>query len=297
MQTCPKILVNRLGALGDVLLTTPIVSRIHKNYAGNCEIFVRTFSVEVYENNPFVARTFHPSEAIDISSFNVILNLDYAYENNPRMHILDAYELFVFGGVSSDRQPQLFPSPEDEYSVEKFLTDVGSGFIVLHMRNIGAEIRWQNSRNISASIWSSVIDSLLRETSLKIIQIGSRADLAFQGSDRLFDARELFSIQKLGLLIEMSRAFVGVDSAPYHIATTTSAPIVALFTTAKSDYRKPFRNAGSFFPIKANIECYGCIENLPLGSTSISCFREDFECRNRFCPDIVFETTLTATGL
>ncbi len=296
MQTRPKILVNRLGALGDVLLTTPIVNRIYKNYTGACQIFVRTFSVEVYKGNPFVVKIFHPSEAVDLSSFNVILNLDYAYENNSRMHILDAYEYFAFGGASPDRQPQLFALPEDKHSVDKFLMDIGSGFIVMHMRNINAEIEWQNSRNISASIWSSVIDSLLRETSLKIIQVGSSADLAFYGNDRLIDARGLFSIQKLGLLIEMSRAFVGVDSAPYHVATTTSAPIVALFTTAKSDYRKPFRTVGSFYPIKANIECYGCIENLPLGSTSISCLREDFECRNRFCPDVVFETILTATG-
>jgi hypothetical protein len=43
IQTKPRLLINRLGVLGDVILTTPIIRKIHEDHVGFCEISVRTF--------------------------------------------------------------------------------------------------------------------------------------------------------------------------------------------------------------------------------------------------------------
>jgi ADP-heptose:LPS heptosyltransferase len=297
MQTNPKILLNRLGAVGDVILTTPIVERLHSNYGGNCEISIRTFATDVFLNNPFITRAISPHEELDIGQFNIFINLDSAYERNPSIHILDAYELFTFGSTSSNRQTKLYSSIEDKFTVNEYIKEIKAEFIVLHMRNIHSEAIWQNSRNLPSEFWRSIINLILNNTNFSIIQIGSKDDLAFDYSNRLLDLRSKFNLQQLHHLISSCKCFLGVDSAPYHIAATTITPIVALFTTAKSDFRKPYRKSGDFFPISSEIDCYGCIEKLPLGSTSVSCFRGDVECRNRFNFEKVFASVMHAINV
>lgn len=292
LQRKPTILLNRLGAVGDVILTTPIVEGLYQKYGGFCDISIRTFSGDVYKNNPYIKEAIHPTQAIDIGAYNMFINLDSVYENNPSIHILDAYEYHVFGALSLRRQTKIYPSTSDQEYVGHLLKDLSGDYVVLHMRNIQSEVTWQNSRNLPITFWQAVIDRLLEESDLHIVQIGTQEDLAFDHSPRLVDARNKFSMQQLHVLLKDAKAFAGVDSAPFHIAGTTDVPIVALFTTAKFEYRKPFRNTSKFIPISAEIECYGCIEKQPLGSTGVDCHRGDVECRNRFNSNHVYESIM-----
>jgi ADP-heptose:LPS heptosyltransferase len=295
LQKKPTILLNRLGAVGDVILTTPIVEGLYQKYGGFCDISIRTFSGDVYKNNPYIKEILHPHQAIDIGSYNIFINLDSVYENNPSIHILDAYEYHVFGALSLRRQAKIYPSTSDQEHVDHLLKNSSGDYLVLHMRNIQSAVPWQNSRNLPVDFWRAVIEKLLKESKFHIVQIGTQEDLAFDQNPRLVDARNKLSIQQLHELFKNAKAFAGVDSAPFHIAGTTNIPIVALFTTARFEYRKPYRHKVKFIPITAEIECYGCLEKQALGSTGIDCHRGDVECRNRFNPDHVYENIMRAT--
>ena len=43
MKVNPKILVNRSGALGDVLMVTPIIRRLYRERFGECQIYIKSF--------------------------------------------------------------------------------------------------------------------------------------------------------------------------------------------------------------------------------------------------------------
>jgi ADP-heptose:LPS heptosyltransferase len=146
----------------------------------------------------------------------------------------------------------------------------------------------QENRNIPKYFWNNLIIEILNFTSLPIVQIGTKSDFAFGGNDKLLDMREKFNLQELREVIDKSDLYIGVDSAPLHIAATTRTEIIAFFTTARGEYRKPLRAIENFTEIKPEIDCYGCQVNLPLGSTMAICQRKDNDCVNQFD----FEKTL-----
>jgi ADP-heptose:LPS heptosyltransferase len=277
MQTKPRILVNRLGALGDVLLTTPIVRKLFKDRDGYCEIGVRTLHPEVFLNNPWVHRVYPGNERLPINNFDVVFNLNLVYERNPARHILDAYGFYAFGDMAFDRRCELFPGDADRAFSEDIARRWPDGYVVVHMRRI-----LQKSRNLPEEFWRSLVGGVLANTQLGVVQVGAASELAFGGDDRLLDLRGGLSIHRLREVVQRAKCFVGVDSAPFHVAATTATPLVAFFTTARAEYRKPFRDRGPFKALVPAIDCYGCQERLPLGSTMVSCFRGDEECVNRF---------------
>lgn len=278
MQSKPRLLINRTGALGDVILTTPIIRKLYNDREGFCEISIRTKYPIVFKNNKYINCTYPGNENISLNDFDLILNLDLAYEHNPSRHILDVYGFYAFGNIAFNRQCELFSDVDDCIISNKIASEWPNGYIVIHMRRITNS----NNRNIPEDFWLRVVTGLLNNTNLGIIQIGMESEIAFGGHSRLIDMRGQLSIHQLREVINTARCFVGVDSAPFHVAATTSTNMVVLFTTAKAEYRKPFREHGLFKALIPDIDCYGCIERLPLGSIMHSCIRGDEDCVNRF---------------
>jgi ADP-heptose:LPS heptosyltransferase len=265
-----RILVNRQNALGDVILASPIVRKLKLDNPDS-KIDVLTRFPEVFRNNPHV-NVINP--AIH-NNYDRIINLDLVYENDPKKHITDAYADFVFGQHTFDKQPELFSS--NSYQLDKF---TGTDFIVIHMRKYG----WPN-RNLSEVFWQSVIRDLLTHTDYKIVQIGAPDEIAFSGNDRLVDHRGKFEIQYIKELINLSRAFIGIDTATLHIAACTNTPIISVFTSAHHDFRKPLReDETKFFPILPKeqngdiLACYGCQADIPPPNTGFHCRRNDVIC-------------------
>jgi heptosyltransferase III len=277
MQTIPVILINRLGSLGDVILITPIVKKIYFDHGGMCSIIVRTHWEEVFRNNPYVHKVIDGNQSIDFSKIDKFINLDFSYEKNPKMHIVDAYGSFAFGNSLFDRQCELHTTKNDKESAIRLKNELNNSYITIHMRNTH-----QANRNIPIEFWNNLIINTLNATSLSIVQIGTKTDYAFGGTDRLLDVRDRFSMQELREVINESELFIGIDSAPLHIAATTQTEIIAFFTSAHAKYRKPLRPLENFTAVEPDIDCYGCQVDLPLGSTLAVCRRNDNECVNRF---------------
>ena len=65
--------------------------------------------------------------------------------------------------------------------------------------------------------------------------------------------RELYSI------MSKSRAVMGIDSGPMHIAMATNVPVICGFTAVRPDFRIPYRKYGVTIPIIADeIGCHFC---------------------------------------
>lgn len=285
MQTKPRILVNRLGALGDVILTTPVVRKLFYDHNGLAEITVRTYRGDVYKNNPYVAHVIDGREDFQVSEYDVIFNLDGVYEKNSNLHIIEVYASYVFGDTNIDKRCDLFSSDEDVAAAINLVTQYPEGYIVIHMRRMLD----QKYRELPESFWSALVSGILAETNLTIVQIGSLHELAFGGNPRLIDLRGQ-SLHQVRETISHANCFIGLDSGLSHVADTTKTDMIVFFTVVKQEYVKPFRLEGRFAPIIPPIDCYGCwSEKFPIDSSIPHCFRGDAECTNRFEPRKVID--------
>jgi ADP-heptose:LPS heptosyltransferase len=281
----PKILLIRHGAMGDVIWTTPIVRQIWRDHGGDCLIDVLTLKSEVFAGSPWVNAVLTP-ENFDSRQklYDKTINLDLAYEKYPSMHLLAAYAKFSHGSIDgiSAREPQLFESQQDQLGIEQRIdTEIDSQFLVLHMRRD----TWP-SRNLSTNKWRAIVDELLLTSNLKIVQVGSLNEICFNHDPRLINLMGQLSLQQLKVLIASAKVYVGIDSGTLHVAACTATPIVALFTSCHHTYREPLgRDKTDFYPIPADIECYGCQSRMPPPVTGVVCARGDVACIESFVPE------------
>jgi SAM-dependent methyltransferase len=75
------------------------------------------------------------------------------------------------------------------------------------------------------------------------------------------DLRNKTSVEELASIMALSRAVVGLDSGPIHLAGTTAVPIVCGYTSVSPEYRIPIRSKGITIPVMADIPCNGCESN------------------------------------
>jgi ADP-heptose:LPS heptosyltransferase len=285
MKTVPNILINRMAAGGDVLMTTPIIRKIFQDRGGVCNIDYRvdTENSIYIQNNPYI-RKIVPAErgtypTIDlINQYDVYINLDLVYERNPSMHAVDAYAMYAIGHCNFDRNLELYTTESDKSFARELKGIINNEYIVLHMR----KHYWEN-RNLPTEFWAKLVTNLLEKTKLTIIQVGSMYEPFFSGGNRLIDLRGGTTVPILKEIIEGARLFIGSDSGPSHVAAATETNMLVFYTSVKEEFRRPLRSVGKFIPMIPDIECYGC-HQLNTPEVGILCRREpaDLECLNRF---------------
>lgn len=276
MTDKPKFLVIRQLALGDVLLTTPIIRQLFIDHQGQCEIDLLTMKPEVFNHNPYIHRVFTPNTFEEIKGpYTRIINLDLAYENKPGMHIIDAYATVSHGSCDEieDKQPELFSSHADRQRAVSIQQQIIAGpYLVVHMR----KDTWP-SRNLPDQIWKKISDLLLEHTELKIVQVGSSHEIAFDDHPRLINLLGQLNLQELYEIIQGAQCYLGIDSGTLHVAACTQTPIIAMFTSAHHRLRAPLGRAANapFIPITPKLDCYGCQEHYSPPITGVICHRGD----------------------
>lgn len=72
------------------------------------------------------------------------------------------------------------------------------------------------------------------------------------------DLRDKTSLSELATIMSQSKAVIGMDSGPIHLAFTTNTPVVCGFTTVAPSKRIPNRALAKTIPIAPNIICNFC---------------------------------------
>jgi O-methyltransferase len=275
-----NILVIRPAALGDVIMITGIV-RALKQHHPQAAIDVATNNFDVFRNSTRI-RHAAPASQFDRSQYDLVIDLEMAYELNPRMHTIDAYAAKAgINPATTDLHTELFVQPEHH----AFLTQVGlpEKFVVVHQRQ-----HFGTSRNLPRSFYIELMHKIISQTGHAVVQIGNNDDFTF-GSihGQLYDLTNQLSLHQTAALISRARAFIGIDGGPMHIAATTNTPIIGLFTSVKSEYRAPRNRNAAYIGIASDIECYGCVGNQPAPVTRYECVRGDNECTRKFSADDV----------
>lgn len=127
------------------------------------------------------------------------------------------------------------------------------------------------------------------EEARKTVMQAARERLGPSGRESVVDVGEL-DLQELHAVIGRAALFVGPDSGPLHIASTTTVPIVGLYGPTLSDRSAPWRNP--VYPVEsvetAGLPCRPCEQEV--------CEPGDFRCLVHLAPALVAEAAERAMG-
>jgi ADP-heptose:LPS heptosyltransferase len=276
IETPVTILVKRRAALGDVVMSTGVVRELYRLHDGQCRITVETEFPLVYKNNPYIADLRNWGEC-NTADYDVVYNLDDAYELNPENHFVSSMFARVFGSVSSmNQQPDLHVDDQDKLVVDADIQEIGQKFIAVHMR----QWHWP-LKNIDIEIWADIFARVFEQrTDFKIVTVGGPTDYSLD-HPLIFTANARYTPQQLRYLLDSARCFVGIDSGPFQIAGASSTHIIGLLTHNPPEYIIPLRKRDHMWnaqAVQASIDCVGCNVRQARPVRTIDCIHGDFRC-------------------
>lgn len=231
------ICIQREGAIGDALLVSPIIESL-KLENPSCKITLSTNAPHIVTFNKYIDQIF-PHNIIP-KGVDRVINLDMAYEKRPLMHVIDAYA--EVAGVKLATRMLRIDLPKDIPNKFNYLKN----YIIVHI----GPTAWPG-RNLPASTMDEVV-MVLKDKGYYIVEIGhqvnlKKADLTMNG----------ISVEETIMLIKNCEMFLGIDSAPMHIAQAFDKPGVVAFGCILPEYRIINKNKLKAIQAK-NIVCLGC---------------------------------------
>jgi ADP-heptose:LPS heptosyltransferase len=263
-----KILVRRTGALGDVILSTPVVRRLRRENP-EAEIAVQTAYPDVFRDSPDRVAMLQPGippYAWGGEGGATVIDLDLAYERVPEEHVVRAYMLAAFGdgGDPADLQQSLaYKWPEVWPGRRPVVT--------VHAAKAG----WGN-RTLPGATWRAVC-AMLEAEGLFPLLVGTGRD-QLPGAAAAMHSTDLLA---QAAVIARSACFVGSDSALLHAAGASQVPVAGVFTCARPETRLAWRNGEpgwTAIAVVPDMECAGCLAHRPPPATEEHCERGDTAC-------------------
>lgn len=286
-----NILVKRRAAVGDVIMTTGIVRELKRQYNDNAHIYVATDCTEVYKNNPYISGLV-AMNSVDANKFDVVYDLDDAYEHDANIHFVDSYFYRVFGNTNINKAVELFPQGLDYAAFNKIKEQHSlDKYIVVHMRNW----HWQ-AKNISLDVWFDLFVKLFEERDdFKVVTVGGPTDHTVEHPNFVDVRNENLTLQQMKLLCDTASCFVGIDSAPFQCAAASDTQIVALLTHLRPERIVPDRKwqrGNNVTVIQTNEECRGCADRQQLPVRQINCEKGSYPCTNNFDTQAIADAIL-----
>jgi ADP-heptose:LPS heptosyltransferase len=226
----PFVYLVRKRALGDVLWIEPLIRQLASRnkrvivYTKYPELFLHyplsnvrfTSQLSFWEKMLWMADKWLPFGR----SF---IDLDEAYEQNPRIHFLNAYQQAA--GLPVTREyPRLYLSKE-----EKAFRPAAAGtgkYAVLHLESMTD----RNYRKVYGVEWEKVVAALAAR-GFTVILIGKDPEPIPGAIPVKTTLREMMG------LISGASFFIGIDSGPSHLAAALGAPALIFFGAVNPDFR------------------------------------------------------------
>ena len=280
-----RILVDRRKAVGDVIMITPVLRELRRRYGPDAFMQVVTEEKIVLENNPDVSAVVHPNDVVREDPWDLYINLNDAYENNVTSHYVDTYLYRAFGTTEGiDKSVTLASTDEEIENVNEAIADIGSDYIVVHMRRWA----WEN-KNVSPETWTMIMAWMeATHPDIKMISVGAQYDMKMptNSGPRYIDLVDQLTLGEIKHLIANARCFIGGDSGPYHIAATTDTPILAMLSHLAPEQILPWRD-GEFgknvHVVMSKVPCTGCYARQTPPVRNLVCENsEQWACAKKF---------------
>jgi ADP-heptose:LPS heptosyltransferase len=229
------ILINRMGSTGDVFVAAAVCPALKKKYP-DCRIYFATECHHSLHGNPFVDFIIKPDPQ---RQFDLVINLDAAYEARQSENFLKCYA--DKAGVPVE-DCELFVKNDPVNKPEVV------NYVVVHA---GVSEGWVG-RAWGKNEWRELALRLYN-AGYQIVCVGGEGD-HFVPSH--VDVRNKTTVGELATIIKDAKAFVGVDSFPFHVAQAVETPAVVFFGSVAPNTRVFNSNV---VPVTAKeLPCLGC---------------------------------------
>jgi ADP-heptose:LPS heptosyltransferase/GT2 family glycosyltransferase len=223
------IILKRKMAIGDVILTTPIIRAIKESNPLS-DIYVETDFPEVFENNPLVAEA---APVISQKKDELVIDLNGSYEDTTMQHILEAYEATTRKALPGlgrvEWRTELHPSKKDLQWAQAMKAKMdGPKLCVLH----GDPLHWPG-KALSAQLLEHVA-SHLRKNGWKVALVGKQRRLSSIGNDRDFTGET--TLLQTAAILKAADLFIGPDSGPLHVSQAAGCPSIGIFGVTSSRF-------------------------------------------------------------
>jgi ADP-heptose:LPS heptosyltransferase len=220
-QKAPKrILIQRTGAIGDVLIASAVLPPLAKQNP-EYKIDFETACDVVVKNSRYIDRILPPGKT-NFSEYDRVINLNNVYEKKPHVSILGA---FANKAGINENEIHLFYNPSDS---QKKIADL----ILLKHGLKGKKLIAVQS---GASFWlkimepkflDKILNDLYQVYSISFVLLGTPNDPLISGT---VDLRGKCSVAESAAVLQQCKGFIGHDSALIHFAKAMSIPVAAFF--------------------------------------------------------------------
>ena len=306
-----RILVITLSNVGDVILTTPVIATLAKEFPGaRIDVMVGPRGKEVFEKDPRVFKLIIYDKHLPISAkrrlqlklkklrYDLVADLrntvfplliapkhrTSAMQRFPAhvVHSMDKhlYKLHALGLTEPERKSYLYIPQKDTAFVEQLIKDetISTPTILI---NPGAK---SHLKRWTPEGFAAVADSLIGECKADVVFIGLEedraivADIIGKMKNKCHDLVGKTNLRQLAELLKRSKLIITNDSAPLHLGCAVGANVLAIF--GPTDPKK-YGPTGEFDTvISKKLHCSPC--------ESATC-AYNYECMTSINPDEVFD--------
>jgi len=251
-------------SMGDVIAAAPIVKYAIDTFHSNTEYKVLARS---YYNDLF---TFFPKDKLGDQSQPHSFSLPWQirYLNTPKsgnarttsmhMHLSTFASIQLLNRLIPEEAMRYLPLPKVD--VSHFDVDFSKAvLIVVTYRDEVRKIPFDAVDGIAKWVKSKgLIPVYIGKVDTSDMWKDSPFLLAFESLPEGVNLLNKTTILEMASIMAKSRAVVGMDSGPIHVAGTTDVPIVCGFTNVAPEHRIPIREKGVFIPVVPDEECRHC---------------------------------------
>jgi len=219
------IVINRTEALGDVLLTTPLI-RALRDQMPRSELFFETGLPHVLKYNMKVKKRAPYEHWEEVSKWARRISLNMSYENLLQTHIVSGYfqkALIIPPNEPNWMHTENYWAPEDDAWADEQLTrDDGPNrkWVAVHCGPSTWDGKaWPEDRFHKVCLW-------LMDHGFRVVLVGNLKTRSFAHH---LDLRGCTGLQQLGAILARCKFFIGLDSYILHAAESVGIPVIGLF--------------------------------------------------------------------
>jgi len=256
----PKILVIRLSAMGDIVLTTPVIRALNQQLKAKIDFLTKPQYVSLLKGNTYINRIFSLNDEVDFlqkNKYNYVVDL----QNNLRSWKIRnkiQTKSFVFNKKSLRRYLLIYLGIDllKNHVVDRYFATVASLNVVNDNQgldfNVSSSIKPEFNTSQSYIAWciggthnpkklsAMQITQVVSKLKIPVVLLGGNNDLDIAEEiinnvecKSVYNFCGKLSVQESSYLIKKSKMLLTNDTGMMHIASALKMPIISFWGCTK----------------------------------------------------------------